>query len=78
MIGVDLTKKYLVLIICSPKIHVWCKFGQNKFSGLDWLGYGHTDIVLKPLFEFRVPQNGFFHLLLTVKLFYDHDTFSTL
>lgn len=74
MIGVGLNNNFS----CSlPKIHVWCKFGQNKFGGLDGLGYGHTDIVLKPLFEFRVPQNGCFHRLLTIELFYYHDTFST-
>lgn len=56
-------KKYLAPI--RPKRNVWCKFVQNRFSGIernytDMIGR-HTDMLYKPLYEFSLPQNEYFH-----------------
>lgn len=48
--------------LCWPEIHVWCDFGQNRFSGLEAIElateHGNTEIhFVKAPFVFTETQN---------------------
>lgn len=50
------------------KMLIWCKFGQNRLSGLDTIVcYGQTCLE-NQFFEFRDSENGYFHLSFSLKI----------